>query len=59
MAHIFYKDSIELHELTERVRAIPYVTYVEWAEVVKVIGNNFGSVLEKVSLRNVVDNLVV
>jgi hypothetical protein len=52
MADIFYKDSIELHELTEKVKAMPYVTYVEWAEVVKVIGNNFGNILEKV-FRNV------
>jgi DNA-binding Lrp family transcriptional regulator len=48
MADIFYKDSIELHELTEKVKAMPYVKYVECAEVVKVIGNNFGSILEKV-----------
>lgn len=48
MADIFYKDSIELHELTERVKAMPYVMYVEWAEVVKVIGNNFGRILEKI-----------
>ena len=54
MANIFYKDSIELHGLTEKVKAMPYVTYVEWAEVVKVIGNNFGSILEKIFHR--VDN---
>lgn len=48
MADIFYKDSIELHDLTERVKAMPYVTYVEWAEVVKIIDNNFGSILEKI-----------
>jgi DNA-binding Lrp family transcriptional regulator len=48
MADVFYRDSIELHTLTERVKAMPYVTFVEWAEVVKVVGNNFGSILDKV-----------
>lgn len=55
MADIFYKDSIELHDLTEKVKAMPYVTYVEWAEVVKIIGNNFGNILEKI-FRNVDDS---
>jgi DNA-binding Lrp family transcriptional regulator len=48
MADVFYRDSIELHSLTEKVKAMPYVTYVEWAEIVKVVGNNFGSILDKV-----------
>ena len=48
MADVFYRDSIELHGLTEKVKSMPYVTYVEWAEVVKVVGNNFGSILDKV-----------
>jgi DNA-binding Lrp family transcriptional regulator len=48
MADVFYKDSIELHTLTEKVKAMPYVTYVEWAEVVKVVGNNFGTIIDKV-----------
>lgn len=48
MAEIFYKDSQELHYLTERVKAMQYVTYVEWAEVVKVVGSNFPAMLDKV-----------
>jgi DNA-binding Lrp family transcriptional regulator len=48
MADVFYRDSIELHALTEKVKAMPYVTYVEWAEVVKVVGSNSGSILDKV-----------
>lgn len=48
MADVFYKDSIELHSLTEKVKAMPHVTFVEWAEVVKVVGNNFGNILDKV-----------
>jgi DNA-binding Lrp family transcriptional regulator len=48
MADVFYRDSIELHNLTEKVKAMPYVTYVEWAEVVKVVGSNSGSIPDKV-----------
>ena len=48
MADVFYRDSIELHALTEKVKAMPYVKYVEWAEVVKVVGSNSGSILDKV-----------
>jgi DNA-binding Lrp family transcriptional regulator len=48
MAEIFYKDSQELHYLTERVKGMQYVTYVEWAEVVKIVGSNFPAMLEKV-----------
>jgi len=48
MADVFYKDSVELHSLTEKVKAMPYVTYVEWAEVVKVVGDNYGNILDKV-----------
>ncbi len=52
MADVFYRDSIELHTLTEKVKSMPYVTYVEWAEVVKVVGSNSGSILDKV-FRNI------
>jgi Lrp/AsnC family transcriptional regulator len=52
MADVFYRDSIELHALTEKVKAMPYVKYVEWAEVVKVVGSNSGSILDKV-FRNI------
>jgi DNA-binding Lrp family transcriptional regulator len=52
MPAVFYKDSIELHNLTGKVRSMPYVTYVEWAEVVKVVGSNFTSMLNKISSKN-------
>ena len=48
MADVFYRDSVELHNLTEKVKAMPYVTFVEWAEVVKVVGSNSLSILDKV-----------
>ena len=48
MAEVFYKDSVELHGLTERVKSMPYVSFVEWAEVVKVVGSNLGTILDKV-----------
>jgi DNA-binding Lrp family transcriptional regulator len=51
MADVFYRDSIELHELTEKVKAMPFVTFVEWAEVVKVVGSNPISILDKVFTR--------
>lgn len=51
MADVFYRDSVELHALTEKVKAMPYVTYVEWAEVVKVVGSNNVSILDKVFRR--------
>lgn len=54
MADIFYRDSVELHQLTEKVKAMPYVTFVEWAEVVKVVGSNRGAILDKV-FSNVTD----
>ena len=47
MADVFYRDSIELHSLIQRVKSMPYVTYVEWAELVKVVGNNFDVVVDK------------
>src|SRR5205085_8883847 len=47
MADVFYRDSVELHSLTEKVKSMPHVTYVEWAEVVKVVGTNVGTILDK------------
>jgi DNA-binding Lrp family transcriptional regulator len=48
MAEVFYRDSQELHKLTETVKAMPNVTYVEWAEIVKVVGRNLDGMLDKV-----------
>ena len=48
MAEVFYKDSQELHILTETIKAMEYVSYVEWAEIVKVVGNNLPAAVDKV-----------
>ncbi len=48
MATIFYRDSQELHRLTESVKAMPHVTYVEWAEIVKIVGSNTTDMLDRV-----------
>lgn len=38
-AHIAFKNSNELHELMEKIRALPNVSNLEWSEVVKEAGN--------------------
>ena len=48
MAGVFYRDSQELHKLTETVRAMHYVSAVEWAEVIKVVGRNTEIMFNKV-----------
>jgi DNA-binding Lrp family transcriptional regulator len=48
MAEVFYRDSEELHRLTENIKAMEYVSFVEWAEVVKVVGNNLSAMVDKV-----------
>ena len=48
MAEVFYKDSQELHRLTETIKGMEYVSYVEWAEIVKVVGNNLSAMVDKV-----------
>lgn len=48
MAEVFYRDSQELHRLTEMIKGMPHVTHVEWAEIVKVIGTNVNGMLDKV-----------
>ena len=48
MAEVFYKNSQELHKLTETIKAMEYVSYVEWAEIVKVVGSNLSAMVDKV-----------
>lgn len=38
-AYVGYKDSSELHELMERMRAMPNVNHLQWSEVVREVGN--------------------
>ena len=38
-AHITFKNSDQLHELMEKMRALPNVSNLEWSEVVKEAGN--------------------
>lgn len=43
IAHTVYKDSRDLHNLIESIRAMEYVAYVQWSEVVEEVvekGNN-------------------
>lgn len=47
MAEVFYRDSQELHRLTETIKSMEYVTFVEWVEVVKVVGNNLPNMIER------------
>ena len=43
-AHVVYKDTEELHNLIESIKAMEYVTGVQWSEMVEMIGedNNSG-----------------
>lgn len=38
-AYVGYKDSSELHELMEKIRALPNVNHLQWSEVVRNMGN--------------------
>lgn len=48
MANVFYKDSQELHELIESVKAIPNVTHVEWSEIVEMTESNMPYMIDRV-----------
>jgi DNA-binding Lrp family transcriptional regulator len=37
-AFVSYRDSEELHELMEKIRAMPNVNHIQWSEVVREIG---------------------
>jgi hypothetical protein len=38
-AYVGYRDSTELHELMEKIRAMPNVSRIQWSEVVREKGN--------------------
>jgi DNA-binding Lrp family transcriptional regulator len=44
-AHIMYNDTAELHNLLENIKAMPFVTTLEWSETVEIIGDNSPAVL--------------
>jgi DNA-binding Lrp family transcriptional regulator len=46
VAQIFYKNSEELHNLLESVKAMPYVVKAEWSEIVSEVGNNNTDMLD-------------
>jgi DNA-binding Lrp family transcriptional regulator len=47
-AQIIFRNSQLLHDLIERIKAMPNVTGVEWSEVVKVVGSNKATMLNTV-----------
>jgi len=44
-AQIVYNDTAELHNLLENIKAMPYVTSLQWSEMVEMIGDNSPSVI--------------
>jgi DNA-binding Lrp family transcriptional regulator len=44
-AQIIYNDTAELHNLLENIKAMPYVTSLQWSEMVEMIGDNSPSVI--------------
>ena len=44
-AQILYKDTAELHNLLESIKSIPYVTSLQWSEIVEIIGDNSSLVI--------------
>jgi DNA-binding Lrp family transcriptional regulator len=39
-AQIIYNDTAELNNLLESIKSIPYVTRLQWSEIVEIIGDN-------------------
>ncbi|MGC2571608.1 MAG: Lrp/AsnC family transcriptional regulator [Candidatus Nitrosopolaris sp.] len=44
-AQIIYNDTVELHDLLENIKSIPYVISLQWSEIVEIIGDNSPSVI--------------
>ena len=44
-AQIIYNNTAELHNLLEGIKSIPYVTSLQWSELVEIIGDNSPSVI--------------
>jgi hypothetical protein len=47
-ARAVYRDSESLHRLVERIKALQFVTFVEWSEEVKIVGNNYPEIIDVV-----------
>ena len=47
-ARVVYRDSEALHKLVESIKALSYVTFVEWSEEVKIVGNNYPRIIDLV-----------
>jgi hypothetical protein len=47
MAGFYYRDSIELHSLVEKIKTMLYVQQIEWTEVVKLMENNIGAMIDR------------
>jgi DNA-binding Lrp family transcriptional regulator len=39
-AQILYNNTAELHNILEGIKSIPYVTSLQWSEIVEIIGDN-------------------
>jgi DNA-binding Lrp family transcriptional regulator len=51
IAEVFYRNSEELHNLIESIKAYPEVSMLEWSETVKVVGrNNYSAMLDAIFL---------
>lgn len=44
-AHIMYNDTAELHSLLENIKSMPFVSHLQWSEIVEVIGDNSHAVM--------------
>lgn len=51
-AHIMYNDTAELHALLESIKSMPFVSHLQWSEIVEVIGDNSHAVMSAFFVRS-------
>jgi DNA-binding Lrp family transcriptional regulator len=51
-AHIMYNDTAELHSLLENIKSMPFVSHLQWSEIVEVIGDNSHAVMSSFFVRS-------
>ncbi|NAL78330.1 Lrp/AsnC family transcriptional regulator [Nitrososphaera sp. AFS] len=51
-AHIMYNDTAELHALLENIKSMPFVSHLQWSEIVEVIGDNSHAVMSAFFVRS-------
>jgi DNA-binding Lrp family transcriptional regulator len=51
-AHIMYNDTAELHALLESIKSMPFVSHLQWSEIVEVIGDNSHVVMSAFFVRS-------